>query len=263
MKKFLSLVLVMLFVVTLFPTGNVEAESDSLTGKEVMEKVYGRKTGEDRKATMEMVLINRHGNERKREIRQFERDFGEVVKTIMFFISPADVRNTSFMNWSYDDGSSDEQWLYLPALGRVKRITGDDRSDNFMGSDFTYEDMSERGIEEDSHEILRTEILDEREYYVVESVPQDEDYMYSKTVTWIDKEDWIGRKKEFYDREGELLKVLENKDYEEIDGILTVLESEMHDVKEDHRTVMRLKDVEYNTGITEDRFTERMMKRGL
>ena len=106
----------------------------------------------------------------------------------MFFQSPADVRNTSFMNWSYDKaGKDDDQWIYLPALKKVKRISSDSKSDYFMGSDFTYDDLGDRKLEDDTHKLLREEALDGIDYYVVESVPVDEDYMYSKTITWINK----------------------------------------------------------------------------
>ncbi len=239
------------------------AAADSLSGEEIMARVYERETGEDRQATMEMVLINRHGAQRVREIKQFERDFGEVEKTIMFFLAPADVRNTSFMSWSYDDVSDDQQWLYLPALNRIRRIAGDDRSDNFMGSDFTYEDMAERHVEEDEHEVIGEEIIDGRECYVVKNIPREDGYMYDRTITWVNQEDWMVEKREFYDLDGELLKVLRNHEYEEIQGILTVVKAEMNDLQDDHKTVMKVKEVKYNTGISEDQFTERTMRMGI
>lgn len=238
-------------------------ESNQLTGREIIKKVYQRDTYEDRKSSMKMTLINDKGDEKVREIRQFERNFGEVDKKIMVFTSPRSVEGTAFMNWSYEDDSEDDQWLYMPALGSIRRIAGGDQSDRFMGSDFTYEDLGERTLDEDKHKLLREEKLNGKECYVVESVPKEEDYMYSKTITWVSKNNWIGLKKEFYDPDGELLKVLRVKDYEEIDGILTVTESEMHNVQEDHKTLIQLDDIEFNTGIPERKFTQRTMQRGL
>ncbi|HID38258.1 MAG TPA: outer membrane lipoprotein-sorting protein, partial [Calditrichaeota bacterium] len=113
-------------------TFNVFAQ-EKLTGLQVMEKVYNRPTGEDMEANLTMILINANGDQRVREIKQFSRDFGDVEKKIMFFIKPADVRNTSFMNWSYDDpNKDDDQWIYLPALKKVKRISSDSKGDFFM-----------------------------------------------------------------------------------------------------------------------------------
>ncbi len=164
--------------------------------------------GQDQRGNLTMTLKNSSGDTRVRKIKQLWKDFGTTEKKIMMFVSPADVRNTSFMNWSYDAaGRDDDQWIYLPALRRVKRISSDSSSDYFMGSDFTYDDLGERHPSKDRHRILRTETFKGEECYVVESRPKDKNYMYSKTVTWIIKDKWIGLKREFYDEDGCLLKI--------------------------------------------------------
>jgi outer membrane lipoprotein-sorting protein len=239
------------------------AAQNNMTALDVVEAAYNRPTGVDMTAELEMILINRQGDRRVREIRQFSKDFGDVEKTIMFFLSPADVRNTSFMNWSYSDGRDDDQWIYLPALRRVRRISGDSKSDYFMGSDFTYDDLGDRHPHDDEHTILRIEEIDGVESYVIESIPKEKDYMYSRTVTWIAKDKWIALKREFYDDNGEYLKSLRVKEYDQIHGYWTVLESEMENDQRQHKTVMRFKNVEYDTGVDDNRFTERIMTRGL
>lgn len=211
-----------------------------------------------------MTLINSRGDKRVRKIEQFIKDFGKMEKKIMFFTSPADVRNTSFMNWSYDkEGKDDDQWIYLPALKKVKRISSDSKSDYFMGSDFTYDDLGDRHPSEDSHKLLKEENVKGEDCYVVESIPKEEEYMYSRTVTWIIKGKWIGLKKEFYDEDGELLKILTVKKYEKISGYWTILQTEMRNVQKDHTTKMELKNVIIDSGIPDNKFTERMMKREL
>ena len=100
-----------------------------------------RAAPENGESDMNMILINSKGKERHRFLHKFFKDYGEVEKQTMFFNSPADVKNTSFMNYSYIDDRDDDQWLYLPALKKVKRISGGSKDDYFMGSDFTYEDM--------------------------------------------------------------------------------------------------------------------------
>jgi hypothetical protein len=158
--------------------------AQELTGREIINKAYNLPTGEDQTSNLTMTLINKGGSERVRKIKQFTKDFGDVEKSIMFFTAPADVKNTSFMNWTYDDpDKSDDQWIYLPALKKVKRISSDSKSDYFMGSDFTYDDLGDRKLDDDTHTLLREETIDGIDYYVVESIPKDEDYMYSKTVT--------------------------------------------------------------------------------
>ena len=93
-----------------------EVTGQSLTGEQIIEKVYNRPTGDDQTSDLAMTLINKSGAQRVREIKQFTKDLGDVEKSIMFFLSPADVKNTSFMSWTYDSDQSDDQWIYLPAL---------------------------------------------------------------------------------------------------------------------------------------------------
>ena len=235
----------------------------SLTGKQIIDKVYNRPAGDDQTSDLTMTLVNKSGNQRVRKIKQFTKDLGNVEKSIMFFLSPADVKNTSFMSWTYDSDKSDDQWIYLPALKKTKRISSDSKSDYFMGSDFTYDDLGDRKLEDDTHKLLREETIDGKVCYVVESVSNDEDYMYSKTIAWIIKDDFIGFKKEFYDEDEELLKILRIKKYEKIAGFLVITNSEMKNVQKNHKTSMVLSSVQVNTNISASKFTERIMMRGL
>lgn len=260
MKPIMLMTVAALVTTLAFHTQTLAQE---LTGKEIIEKVYSRPEGDDREAELKMTLINTRDATREREIKQFSKDYGDEEKSIMFFTAPADVAGTSFMNWSYDDRSNDDQWIYLPSLRRVRRISSDDKSDRFMGSDFTYDDLGDRHPDDDNHKLLREETIEGKDCYVVGSTPVDPDYMYSKTITWIEKDTFIGVQKEFYDENGELLKILTVEKYENIDGFDIITHSEMHDVQRDHRTVMKLNNVRLNTGLSDSMFTERMMSRGL
>ena len=179
-----------------------------LTGRQIVEKAYNIPTGKDKTSILTMTLTNKQGKQRVRKIKQFSKDMGNVEKSIMFFQSPADVKNTSFMSWTYDSNKADDQWIYLPALKKTKRISSDSKSDYFMGSDFTYDDLGDRKLDADNHKLLKTETVNGIACYVVESKSKDEDYMYSKTKTWINKKTFIGVKKEFYDEDGDLFKIL-------------------------------------------------------
>jgi outer membrane lipoprotein-sorting protein len=233
-----------------------------LTGQEIMERVYHNPKGDDMQGQLTMTLINRQGERRVRNLQQYTKDDGDVEKRIMFFLSPADVQGTSFMNWSYADGSDDDQWIYLPALRRIRRISSDGKSDYFMGSDFTYDDLGERHPDEDIHEIAGEETINGKECWVIESVPKNPGYMYSKTVTWVMKDNYLGLKREFYDDRGRHLKTLEILDYDRIDGYWTILETEMRNVQRDHSTHMKFTDVKINQGIPDRMFTERNMMLG-
>lgn len=260
--KSLITILSILMVFTIYPT-LAFAQSD-LKGLEIMQKVYDRPDGDEMEGTLIMTLTNSNGGERVREIKQYIKDFGTIEKKIMFFIKPADVKNTSFMNWSYaNDNQNDDQWIYLPALKKVKRISSDSSGDYFMGSDFTYDDLGDRKPIEDNHTLLKNEIIDGLDCYVVESVPKYKDYMYSKTVTWVVKDRWYGLKKEFYDEDGDYLKTLLLKSVEEINDFWIITGTEMKNEQKDHSTLMEFNNVKIDGGILESNFTERMMKRGL
>jgi len=257
MKK-ITIILMAVLVMT------ATLSAQGITSLQIIENVYNRPTGQDQEGDLTMSLINSHGDERVREIKQLLKDFGNMEKKIMFFVSPADVRNTSFMNWSYDEvGKDDDQWIYLPALKKVKRISSDSKSDYFMGSDFTYDDLGDRHPSSDTHKLLREESIDGEDCYVVESIPKEEEYMYSKTITWIIKDKWIGKKKDFYDEDEDMLKTLTVKETELIKDYIVITISEMHNVQKDHITKMELKNVKMDIGISDNKFTERMMKRGM
>jgi outer membrane lipoprotein-sorting protein len=237
---------------------------DKITGQKIIENVYHRPTAKDQASDLTMSLINSRGDSRIRKIKQFLKDYGSKEKKIMFFISPSDIRNTSFLNISYNnDAKSDDQWIFLPALKKVKRISSESSSDYFMGSDFTYDDLGDRHPNEDTHKILRLEQFREESCYVVESISKNEDYMYSKTITWIIKDKWIGLKKEFYDEDGDLLKILTNEKYEKIKNYWVIIESIMKNLQNKHRTEMKLENLKLDKGISDRKFSERMMKRGI
>lgn len=240
------------------------AALDSATGLEIIEKVYYRDAPEDQKGNLTMILENTRGDQRVRNISQYIIKTEDMEKKIMFFNAPADVRNTSFMNWSYTgQDKEDSQWIYLPALRKIKRISSGGSSDYFMGSDFTYDDLGDRRPQEDSHRLTGEEMIGGEMCYVVESTPLDDDYMYSKTVSWIVPGKWLVLKKEFYDEDGDELKTLRALEYREIDGYWMIVESEMRNLQKDHRTGMKFENLELDSGIEERIFSERVMMRGI
>lgn len=220
--------------------------------------------GDDREANLTMTLTNARGDSRVRKIKQFSAVYGGVEKKIMFFISPADVRNTSFMSWSYTEtDNDDDQWIYLPALQRVKRISSDSKNDAFMGSDFTYDDLGDRKPSEDTHRLVREEMRQGEMCYVVESIPVDRDELTSRTVSWISKDKWVGIRKEFYDHSDKMWKVLTIDAIQNINGFWVITQMTMSSLQKKHKTTMSLSDVRINEGLPERQFSERMMRRGL
>ncbi len=255
MNLFLSITVMLLF-------GTASDMTGQITGKQIMESVYNNPGGDDTQGELTMKLTNKRGEQRVRMLKQYLKDDGSTEKKIMYFTSPADVKGTSFMSWSYSSGNDDDQWIYLPALKRTKRISSDGKSDYFMGSDFTYDDLGDRHPDQDTHTLLRSETVNGKDCYVVESIPIDDAYMYSKTITWVMKDNYLGLKREFYDEDGRLLKILSINKSENISGFWTILETEMHNVQKDHSTTIEFKNVKINQGIADSKFTERSMTMG-
>ncbi|MBN2509488.1 MAG: outer membrane lipoprotein-sorting protein [Spirochaetales bacterium] len=233
-----------------------------ISGQDVMQNVYNRPTGANMTAGLVMTITNSRGATRERSITQYSLDAGTTEKKIMFFTEPADVRDTSFMTWSWDDGRDDDQWIYLPALKRVKRINSDSKNDSFMGSDFTYDDLGDRHPSEDTHKILREETCNGQECYVIESIPVEGTDVISKTVTWIIKDTWVGLKKEYYDSKGAIFKELTINNFEKIDGYWVITDMVMEDLGRGSSTRIEMNNVSFSISLSDSFFSERQMRMG-
>lgn len=237
------------------------AEPDALA---IMSAVYKRPQPSDTSGGLTMTLIDAKGRQRVRSLEQRIASFGGTDKKIMEFRSPADVKGTAFMNWSYgDEGKSDDQWIYLPALKRVKRISSDGKGDSFMGSDFSYSDLGDRSPSMDTHSIIGSETIAGEACWIIESRPKDTKESYSKTVSWVSKDRLTGLKRDYYDPKGGLLKTLVVKETKTVGPYLMITKTEMHNVQKDSRTRMEFDQLRLDTGIKEDLFTERTLTRGL
>jgi hypothetical protein len=232
-----------------------------------MLKLDQRDEGQDQVSRSLQILINRRGQERKRSSIYIKKNYkgqdGFDTKTVIFILSPPQVKGTAFMNWSYlQDDKDDDQWLYLPALRKVRRLSASEKEDSFMGTDFTYDDMGDRKVEEDLHKLLRSETLDGKECYVVESVPKKKGYMYSKKETWVVRDEWIPLRVEYYDRKKRHLKTLTYGGWKELKGVWVVGRMEMANHQTKHRTVLTMSDTVVNAGVDENTFRERALKKG-
>ncbi|MCH3917350.1 MAG: outer membrane lipoprotein-sorting protein [Spirochaetia bacterium] len=263
MNKHTTIRSFIVFSLFLFLSSSILFAHRDYSAQQVIDNVYERPTPEDQKAELIMTLENSRGDQRVREIQQYIKDDGEETKKIMFFTAPADVRNTSFMSFSNDNEKEDSQWIYLPALKKVKRIASGKSSDYFMGSDFTYDDMGERLPSEDTHTIIGEETINGVHCIKVESIPIEKDDMYGKTITWVSDAYWMGLKKDFYDQDGALLKTLTVTDYENIEGYWMITSLKMENVQKDHITLMELNNFVLNSGIKDSDFSVRTMTKGI
>jgi outer membrane lipoprotein-sorting protein len=242
--------------------------AQELTGRDIAVKVKEQRTSESEYAVSTMILINKRNQKRIRKVHRWSRDYqgkgGIDKKTIIFFESPADVRNTGLLIYSYTAPSADDdRWLYLPALQKVRRISSKQKGDYFMGTDFTYEDMGEQDVDEDEHTLLRTENLNGIPCFVVQSIPREKNHIYGKKVLWIDKSRFVPLKVEFYSKKGNLIKVMTSEDIEKIDGKWTAKRITMNNIEKKHKTILEIDKVEYDISIPDSKFTQTELKRGL
>lgn len=248
---------------TLFLALTTFLHAEPLTGRDIIQKVDSRKSGETSKNLTTMTLVSKRGKERVREILSYTRDYGDVEKTVMIFLAPADVKGIGYLTYAYEDkGTDDDTWLFLPALKKVRRISGSSRNDYFMGTDFTYDDMGDREIDEDTHTLIKEEIINENTCWVVESFPVDKTYMYSKRVSWINQDNLITVKVDYYDRQGKLLKQLTVSDLSLIDGIWSAGIMEMNNIQDKHKTRLEKKDVQFNLEVNDSYFRVSTLERG-
>ncbi|MCL5773241.1 MAG: outer membrane lipoprotein-sorting protein [Firmicutes bacterium] len=215
--------------------------------------------GKDFKARVFMKLINPQGQQRIRDLVMLRKNEpNEEQRYFIYFYEPADVRNTTFMVFKYPNKDS-SRWLFIPSINMVKRIAANDKRSSFIGSDFTYEDISGRDIIFDTHTLLREEAQGGKACYVVESIPKEESE-YTKKISWIDKTNFLPLKEEYYDSRGELYKVFTADEIKTVQGFPTVTRRTMKNLKSGHRTEVTFKEVNYNLGIEEDLFSERNLK---
>jgi len=216
--------------------------------------------GSDMRAKVRMKLINPQGRVREREMTMLRLNLGKSgdQRYYIYFHSPADVRGTSFMVWKYPAKESD-RWIFIPALRLVKRIAADDKRSSFVGSDFTYEDVSGRDPADEAHSLVRKEDLGGRPVYVVESKPKAV-VDYSRRLSWIDRERWLPLKEEYFDARNEPLRTFTADKIEQAGKHWTVRMRTMKNAQSGHRTEVLFQEVGYDVGLKQDIFTERYLR---
>ena len=216
--------------------------------------------GKDMQTRVSMTLVNAQGGERKRELTLLRKNMpaaGEQ-RYYMYFHNPPDVKGTTFLVWKYA-GKDDDRWIYIPAIKLVRRIAASDKRSSFVGSDFTYEDVSGRDASDESHTLLREENLGDRPCYVLESKPVG-NADYAKRLSWIDKERWIPLKEEYSDSRGRVTRVFSADKVEQIGGHWTVTQRTMKNVTAGQHTTVLFQNVVYDQGLADNVFTERSLR---
>jgi outer membrane lipoprotein-sorting protein len=255
---------------TLILAGPAPAPAEELSARAIMEKVDARDDGDHSSQDLEMVLIDKRDVQRVRKLRSYGRDVGPDEQAILFFVSPADVERTGFLTYDYEDPArDDDQWLFLPALSRTKRIASADKSGSFMGSDFSYADMTDRPLDHYRYTLMKELEIDGHPVWQIESVPitdqEKEETGYDKSVSFVRKDNFVVVRSVNWVKKGGRLKYFEVKKLEQIDGIWVATEMVMSTRKGEevlHRTVLSAKNVRFGQKQRDDFFTVRQLEKG-
>ena len=232
-------------------------------GLAIMQEAKSRNVGwASSTADMTMILRNKRGDESVREmVTKSLEVIGDGDKGLTVFNKPRDINGTAFLSFSHVL-EADEQWLYLPALKRVKRIASQNKSGPFMGSEFAYEDLSSFEVEKFTYRYVRDEEIEGENCFVIEAFPVDKFSGYSKQIVWMDQSEYRVRKVDFYDRRKALRKTLRANDYTRyIDKFWRSSSQHMVNHITGKSTDILMKNIQFNTGLSEADFNRNALKR--
>jgi outer membrane lipoprotein-sorting protein len=242
---------------------SVAAATPEQMGLEIAAEAERRDTGfHDSTAAMKMLLRNRQGEASTRYIRvRTLEQLDDGDKSLTIFDEPADVKGTAFLSFTHRTGP-DDQWLYLPALKRVKRISSRNKSGPFMGSEFAYEDISSQELDKYSYKYLRDEMVAGMDCFVIERYPVDEDSGYTRQEVWIDKGEYRPQQIVYYDRKNARLKTLTFSEYHQyLDRYWRAQVMHMENHQTGKSTVLTWSDYQFQTGLSERDFSRNNLDR--
>ena len=231
----------------------------------IMETVYRQDTSRDTSWRAVMDVYDRKGSVRRKKFHY--RKLGALgnSRTLLRFFDPAEVRGVGLLsiNLSSNAGTSDRQWMYTPAIQRVRRIAAQERRQRFLGTDFTNEDMAERILDDFSYRLIgEGEVIDGRETWKIEARPVAADRsQYAWLYLWVPKDIPYATLIEMYDRQGQRLRILKASQLEKIAGIWVARNMEMASPVENTRTVLFIEEIRFNTGLKEDLFTQQSLEK--
>ena len=246
-------------------------ETAGLSGEEIARRINARSDGPQFFGGITLELIDRRGNRRTREVRTIRRDVPGERQAIFFFDAPKDLRGTALLVHDFaDPARDDDQWLYLPADRRVRRVATGDRGGYFVGTDFSFDDMkngSKVGLADYRWKALALEPVGEFPCRVVEALPRSSDIAhelgYGRVLFWVDETIWMVRRAQIWDLQGRPLKTVETRDIRKVQDIWTAFEIEVENHASGHRTRLVLSDPRYDFEAADETFLARALPRGL
>lgn len=243
--------------------------AEALSARDIMEKNFFVSKIIALRSDATMVLTNDKGQVRERKISTLSKlqKNGMDSKLVMKFNAPSDIKGIGFLQIEHVD-AADDQWIYLPALKKSRRLVANNKKDSFMGSDFSYGDFTRPKVDTYRHKLLKTEQIGERDCYVIESIPRDDtienDTGYSKKTTWVAQDNFLEVKVEYFDLAGQLLKtqtIMDHKLVEPDKHRWFAMHREMVNHQTEHKTLLSFKHLEGGIPAPEDLFTIRNIER--
>lgn len=216
--------------------------------------------GNDMVTQVTMSLISSDGKARTRKLSLLRKNVGTggEQRYFIYFHAPADIVDMSFLVHKFPD-RDDDRWLFIPAVRMVKRIAANDKRSSFVGSDFTYEDVSGRDIQDEKGTLVRSENLGGRPCFVIEGVPKEKS-SYARRLSWIDKEHFLPLKEEFMNDKGDKVRSFSADEVTRISGVWTIVKRTMIDSRSGHRTEVVFRDIRYGVGLDDNIFTETALR---
>jgi len=244
-----------------------------ITGKQIVAQCDNKYPGENQKSQLSITLTDKSGNERKTVYLRLWKDMqGEddvFDKMVLFTMYPPDAKGAGFMRWAYlpETGKNAEQWIYLPVLRKIRRVSVRDLADSFLGSDLTYGDISYRDVNADNHKLIRLDRdKNGQEFYVVASTPKENDYQYSKRVSWYAKtpnpDECVKIRVDYYDRKEVFLK-RQLLVWQKVDDAWVWKKVHVQNVQTFHKSFFEVDKVKINAGIGDEWFSERKLRQGI
>jgi hypothetical protein len=266
-KYFLPAVLTALLITHFFIL-NISRAGETPAG-EIMNTVYSRDDGNNMISEMEMILIDKKGGERVRKMRMYKKDKGVDTLKILTFLAPEEVKGVSFLAFDYlDVNKVDDMWLYMPELGETLRIDSTDTSSPFMGSDFSYADLTKKVAADWKHKLLREETIDGKKMWVIEEKPINKEvegyHGYTKSINYVSQDNFVIYRAIRWLKRGKRVKYFEAKQVEQIDGIWTktLIHGKMtKNNRVIHQSIFRHLDVKYNQNLVEEMFTVEQLEK--
>jgi outer membrane lipoprotein-sorting protein len=255
--------LIVPFALLLFAHAVSFGQSPEEKGLEIAKKAEEADKGfESSKVSLKMILTNKQGQESQRYLENQTLELhDDGDKSLIVFNSPKDVEGTATLTFTHKS-SADDQWLYLPSLKRVKRISSDNKSGPFMGSEFAYEDLSSQEVEKYNYKFIKEEDVNGTKAYVVERYPVDPKSGYTKQVVWYNKENFRIEKTDYYDRKGSLMKTLTFLKYKQyLNKHWRASELTMENHLSGKKTRLLFENYAFKTGLKEQDFSQNSLAR--